>query len=80
VVIVTGCRDRKPASLENVRRVREAVPETPCGRLGRGASQAKALAALCDAVIVGLDQAGRRLATTRGEGARGPLKEALAAA
>jgi len=53
-VIVTGVATGKPASLENVRRVREAVPETPVV-VGSGVEpgQAKALCALCDAVIVG---------------------------
>lgn len=53
-VIVTGIATGRPASLENVRRVREAVPETPVV-VGSGVEpgQAKALGALCDAVIVG---------------------------
>jgi len=53
-VIVTGVATGKPASLEHVREVREAVEDAPVV-VGSGVdpAQAKALAALCDAVIVG---------------------------
>ena len=53
-LIVTGVATGKPASLADVRRVREAVPETPVV-VGSGVEpgQAQALASLCDAVIVG---------------------------
>ncbi|MBI5543239.1 MAG: BtpA/SgcQ family protein [Deltaproteobacteria bacterium] len=53
-VIVTGVSTGSPASLEHVRAVREAVPETPVV-VGSGVEpdQAQALAALCDAVVVG---------------------------
>jgi len=53
-VIVTGLATGRPANLDHVRAVREAVPETPVV-VGSGVEpgQAKALAALCDAVIVG---------------------------
>jgi membrane complex biogenesis BtpA family protein len=53
-VIVTGLSTGRPASLDAVRAVRQAVPETPVV-VGSGVepAQAKDLAALCDAVIVG---------------------------
>lgn len=53
-LIVTGPATGRPASLDHVRAVRDAVPETPVV-VGSGVEpgQAKALAELCDAVIVG---------------------------
>jgi len=53
-VIVTGLATGRPASIEHVRQVRDAVPQTPVV-VGSGVepSQAKALSTLCDAVIVG---------------------------
>ena len=53
-LIVTGLATGRPADIEHVRAVRDAVPQTPV-LVGSGVepSQAKALGALCDAVIVG---------------------------
>ncbi len=53
-LIITGLSTGLPADLEHVRAVRAALPETPLV-VGSGVTpdQAPALAALCDAVIVG---------------------------
>jgi membrane complex biogenesis BtpA family protein len=53
-VIVTGLATGRPANVAHVRAVRDAVPQTPVA-VGSGVEpgQAKELAAICDAVIVG---------------------------